>query len=96
MKIETGFYKVIVDGVFTIAELNEFGWNYIEGLWSGVPDEIGNKISEQLFNHKHDNKNVNKTHINRLCPNCDHPNTLEQSLNKYTCIYCESEADTNY
>jgi hypothetical protein len=34
--------------------------------------------------------------ITRLCPNCNHPNTKKESLNKYVCRYCESEPDTNW
>jgi hypothetical protein len=34
--------------------------------------------------------------ITRLCPNCNHPNTKEESLNKYVCRYCEGDSDTNW
>lgn len=30
--------------------------------------------------------------IVRHCPNCRHPNTRKESLNKYVCPYCDSDS----
>jgi hypothetical protein len=32
----------------------------------------------------------------RNCPNCNHENTKQESLNAYTCRYCEGESDTEF
>lgn len=29
------------------------------------------------------------THIHRMCPNCASPNTYKESVNEYTCRYCQ-------
>jgi len=42
------------------------------------------------------NSNKRYTTEHRKCPNCDSLNTKKESVNKYTCIYCESESDTNF
>ena len=54
--------------------------------------EQADKDVEQLVN-KYDL--LNRV-ITRLCPNCEHENTSEESCNKYTCKYCEGEPDTNW
>jgi hypothetical protein len=34
--------------------------------------------------------------IFRTCPNCNSPNTREESLNPYVCRYCQGEIDTEF
>lgn len=34
--------------------------------------------------------------IHRYCPNCGASNTLKESVNEYTCRYCDGEEDTEY
>ena len=46
--LETGYYRIVIDSEFTVAELEENGvWRYIEGDFFGNPDEVLDKISEQ-------------------------------------------------
>ena len=52
-----------------------------------------NQISQRLKNDLSNSK-IGK-HF-RFCPNCNHTNTKDESLNKYTCCYCSSEEDLNY
>ena len=70
--------------------------------------KIGNKYfdtgfaSEDYDKLQKENSELQKQVLNlqrvitRSCPNCGHDNTKEESCNKYTCKYCESEPDTNW
>ena len=65
--LETGFYKVIIDEKFTIAEFTENGnWLYIDEFTSGEPETIGNKISEHLDTADTTKANLNIQRVSSL------------------------------
>lgn len=55
------------------------------------------KITGHIANYliQEDLKLQSSKGIARFCPNCNHPNNKEESLNQHVCRYCESESDTN-